>query len=492
MAYEASELREPQAQYLLKQELGKLVSGGIWNFTAVLSTKILPNLLVIILALLISPAELGVYSFIISTYTVLSLIADFGIVYSLQKFMQESPTRATSLSTTSFAVRVVSSFTLAAVSILLDIRWRVFQGQSLLISLLLVTSSFGIFVYALNARMEYRKTSLLMILRNIISFSFSLLLVAMGVRIAGPIYSLSGAYVIVGVLTIILARSYFSLKLDWTAARKMIYSGIFMTIATTLNIFVAQFGILALTFLSSRENVGIYKIATTFGMLPMLLGDGIILPLLPLIKKAIHEGNDHAAKIIVLLTRYLIVGGLAIVTSGLIAAKPLISLLYGARYQDAVWPLRILLLAGFLGMIYTVIISILLMSDSLKRASVVCIIVALLCVGCNLAMVPKYTMMGAALSVCIAFTLGLILAGMKSRALFHFHFEWKKYSIYAISSAEITAILWMATRFLKTRLFQLAEGILVAPVLYLMVLYAQKGITKLEIKKILELIRARQ
>ena len=477
------------AQDELAQELAKLAHGGLWNFAAILSTKILPNILVLILALLISAEELGVYSFIISTYTILSLIADLGIAYSLQKTIQESPSRAASISTTSFVVRFLSSAVLGLFAVLLDRKWHIFQDQSPLIVLLLISSSFGIFVYVLNAHMQYRQTSLLMILRNLISFVLSLLLVVLGIRISGPIISLSLAYLFTGLLTILLAKAYFKPDIDWALARKIIHIGFFMTIASTLNILTQQTGILALAYYSSNESVGIYKVAMTIGMIPMLLGDGIILPLLPLIKKFIHAGSQHTINIIILIMRYLIIGGLLLLLTASIVSKPLFHFLYNTRYDASIWPLRILLVAGLLGMLYIVLISVLLMSDMVKRASLICFVVSVTCAALNAVAVPRYRMAGAAASLVIAFLLGLILVVISSEAYFKMRFEWKRYLVYLLSFGEIASLYSL---FLINELRPVAQiffGIILAPILVITAVYIQKGISKRELRRILELAK---
>jgi hypothetical protein len=44
-------------------------------------------------------------------------------------------------------------------------------------------------------------------------------------------------------------------------------------------ILASQAGVLAVAYLMTDSEVGISKLATTFGMMPMLLGDGLVIML---------------------------------------------------------------------------------------------------------------------------------------------------------------------------------------------------------------------
>ncbi|MDH4196077.1 MAG: oligosaccharide flippase family protein [Candidatus Aminicenantes bacterium] len=468
-----------------------LVVGGTWNTVSVVLSRFLPNLLVIILALFMGPRELGVYSYILATYTVLSLFADLGIAFSLQKFIPENPAETARMATTALVVRLLSSAALGALCLLTDHLWKALKGQGFYISLLLVSSAFGTTVFVLNARLKYRKASLLTMARTVFWFGLAVVLVAAGWHITGPIWSLSLAFVVFGLLTIFLEKSLFAWSLDWHFARQAISFGVPMTTASAFSILASQAGVLAIAYLMTEGEVGIYKLATIVGMTPMLLGDGLVIPLLPLVKKKMIERSAETAELVRLLVRFLAGIGLFAFGAGVILAKPLISLVFGPTYLASVDPSRILLGASVPGLLFTVLLSILYMSDDLRTAVKITGAVAVLSVGGSLALIPLYGARGAALSLLLAFGTGLLVVGLRLGRRLSVPFEWRRYGIYILSTAETAVLLALFVSAIPSLIWGLVGGVVLAPGLYLAALAIQGGLTRTEITRFVQIIKAR-
>jgi len=475
----------------IDETLHLLVVGGTWNTISVVLNRFLPNLLVIILALFIMPSELGVYSYILASYTVLALFADLGIAFSLQKFIQENLAETARMATTALALRLLSSAALGAVCLVADHFWKALKGESLYISLLLVSSAFGTTVFVLNARLKYKRASLLTMARTVFWFVLAIVLASAGWHITGPVWSFCLASIVFGVLTIFLEKPLFARTFDWHFARKAVKFGVPMTAASAFSILASQAGILAVAYLMTESEVGIYKLATIFGMIPMLLGDGVVIPLLPLVKKKMVEGSPETTELIRLLVRFLTGVGLFTLGAGIVLAKPLISLVFGATYLSSVGPSRILLGASFLGLLFTVLLSILYMSDHLKIAVRITGIVAAMSVGGSLVLIPAKGASGAALSLFLAFGIGLGLVGLWLRRRFSVSFEWRKYGIYVLSTAEMGVLLILFLSSIHSQITGLIGGIVLAPCLYGAALIIQKGLTRTEISRLGQILKAR-
>jgi len=475
----------------LNETLHRLVVGGAWYTTSAIVNRVLPNLLVIILALLVRPADLGAYSYILAFYTVLSLFADMGIAYALQKFIQENPLDAMKIGSTSLVLRFLSSLALGFLCVGVDQCWTAFKGYSLYVALLLISSAFGTSIYVLNARLKYKESSLLVIVRGVLWFVFAIIFVVIGQPVLGPIYSLAMAFVVIGILTVFLERSYFVLVFDWAYARRIMQFGVLMTIASAFSVLATQAGILVMAYLTTESEVGIYRLASTFGMIPMLLGDGLVLPLLPLIKKSFMEAPKDIPELIRLLIRYLSIIGFLILGTGVVLAKPLISLVFGPFYQSAVWPLRILLGSGCLGLLFTVLLSVSYMSNDLKIAAKISAVVAGLCLGLSVFLIPLYGASGAAIALLVAFGMGLILISRWLSRRLQVYFEWRKYGIYILSLAETIMMMFILFSFVPNLVFHMIGGIIFAPILYLTALFVQKGITGAEISRMRQILKAK-
>ncbi len=475
----------------IDETLHLLVVGGTWNTISVVLSRLLPNLLVLFLALMIRPSELGVYSYILASYTVLSLFADLGIAFSLQKFIQENLAETARMATTALILRFLSSAGLGAFCLAADAFWGALKGQGHYISLLLVSSAFGITVYVLNARLKYKKASLLTMARTILWFGLAIVLVSAGWHVTGPIWSFAFASVVCGLLTILLEKPLFARSFDGRFARRAILFGLPMTVASGFSILASQAGVLAVAYVMTESDVGIYKLATILGMIPMLLGDGLVIPLLPMFKKTMVERSSETTALIRLIIRFLTGVGLFALGAGLVLARPLISLVFGASYLSAIEPSRILLGASVLGLLFTVLLSLLYMSDDLKTAVRITGIVALLSTGGSLALIPPFGLRGAALSLLFAFGTGLALVGVWHRRRFAVAFEWRRYGLYLLATAETTALLALFVSWVPSRILGLLGAVVLAPCLYLAALAVQGGLTRTEISRFLQIIKPR-
>jgi len=473
------------------ETLHLLLVGGTWNTISVVLSRFLPNLLVVILALFVEPAELGVYSYILASYTVLSLFADLGIAFSLQKFIQENVAETPRMATTALTVRLLSSMALGAACLAADHFWGALKGQGLYIGLLLVSSAFGTTVYVLNARLKYKKASLLTMARTVLWFGLAIVLVSAGWHVTGPVWSLVAAFVLIGLLTILLERPLFAPRLDWSFARQAVLFGVPMTAASGFSVLASQAGVLGIAYLLTESEVGIYKLATILGTIPMLLGDGLVIPLLPLVKKKIVERSAETAGLILWLTRFLVAVGLFALGAGLVLVGPLAGLLFGATYIGAVAPARILLGASVLGLLFTVLLSVLYMSDDLRTAVRTTGLVAALSVVGSLVLIPLSGARGAAWSLVAAFGTGLVLVGVRLRRQFGLAFEGRTYGLFVLAAAEMAVLLALVVRAVPGRLAGLLGGIILAPCLYVAALMLQGGLTRADIWRFRQIIRTR-
>jgi O-antigen/teichoic acid export membrane protein len=475
----------------IDETLHLLLVGGTWNTVSVVLSRFLPNVLVVILALFVEPSELGVYSYILASYTVLSLFADLGIAFSLQKFIQENLGETPRMATTALVLRLLSSAALSAACLAADYFWQALKGQGLYISLLLVSSAFGTTIFVLNARLKYKKASLLTMARTVLWFGLALVLVSAGWHITGPVWSFFLAFIVIGLLTVLLERPLFAASLDWSFARKAILFGVPMTAASGFSVLASQAGVLGIAYLLTESEVGVYKLATILGMIPLLLGDGLVIPLLPLVKKKLVERSTETAGLILWLVRFLTGVGLFALGAGLVLVEPLIRLVFGAEYLGSVGPSRILLGASVLGLLFTVLLAILYMSDDLKTAVRITGLVAGLSVAGSLALIPRFGARGAASSLVVAFGVGLALVGAWLRRRFALSFEWRKYGLYLLSTAEMAVLLALLVPSLPGRITGLLAGIVLAPCLYVAALLLQGGLTKAEISRLGQIIRTR-
>ncbi len=460
--------------------ISRLLAGGTWNTLSVVVNRLLPNVFVLILAFLVTPSVLGVYSYILASYTVLSLLADLGIAFSLQNFVQDDPEETARIASTALVLRFISSFFLASLCVAADAAWKALRGSGVLVGILLIGSAFGTVLYVLNARLKFKHASLLGMGRMILWFILAVGFAFAGEPIAGPILALAASFVLVGVLSMILEKGLFSGRISWPMAGRLLKFGVFMTLASTFAVLTSQTGILTLSYLASETQVGIYRIASTFGLAPMLLSEGLILPLLPLIKENQRRSPHELPDVIRLLMRLLIGLGALFLGCGFVLAGPLAALLFREFAGELIPVVGILLGASFFGVIYSLLLSITYVTDNLKMAVRLSAFIAFLCLLGSVVLIPGAEARGAASALLASYAAGLVWIFSWIRRRYRVRFEWGKYLLYILCGFETAFILTLIVRTVSHPVIGLVLAGGFGPVFFVMVLFLQKGVSRTE------------
>src|SRR6185437_629211 len=91
--------------------LRTIFRGSIWFGLAVGVNRVLPGLLIIVLALWLKPNQIGAISFILAYYALLLPVADWSISYALQKLIPERESLAKQIYWTALLMRFgISTF----------------------------------------------------------------------------------------------------------------------------------------------------------------------------------------------------------------------------------------------------------------------------------------------------------------------------------------------------------------------------------------------
>lgn len=460
--------------------IGRLLAGGTWNTLSVVVSRLLPNVFVLILAFLVPPAILGVYSYILASYTVLSLLADLGIAFSLQNFVQENPEETPRIATTALTLRFISSLLLAGLCVAADAAWNALRGSGLLVGILLFGSAFGTTFYVLNARLKFKRASLLGMGRTVLWFLLAVGLALAGTPVLGPILALAASFVPVGVLAVILEKDLFGGRISWPVAGRLLKFGVLMTLASAFAVLTSQTGILALTYLASATQVGIYRIASTFGLAPMLISEGLILPLLPLIKENQQRSPHELPDVIRLLVRLIAGLGALFLACGFVLAGPLTALLFKELSAELAPVVNILLGASLFGVLLSLLLSVAYMTGDLKIAMRISAFVAFLCLLGSFVFIPAGKARGAAWALLASYSAGLVWILSWIRRRYGVRLEWRKYLVFLLCGLETSLALILVLRVAPDPVVRLALAGGLGPVIYVAGLFWHHGLTRKE------------
>lgn len=458
-----------------RSPLRQIFRGSGWYGLSVAAGRAFPALMTVILAWWLDPRELGVISFVLAYYSVLLGVADWSITYSLQKLIPEHSEQVGQIAWTALCVRFGSSAILGLLCWALDASRGAFHGYGLHLALLLVASSFGTIAYVQNARCRFAAGSLLSIAFQAGWVAIALVLIKTGMRITGPLFGLCISFVGVGIPAFLLSSSFRGqMEFLPVFAKEILHFGLLATLATLLSTFADQVGILAVAYTNGDEAAGVFKVATTFGMLPGLLGMVVALPLMPVAKNGLLNGDNISATLVRPIIRYLLLVGLPIAAVGFALAPAVIGTFVRQSYLGAVWPMRILLIANVLRTLVTALSGILFVGEGLKQLAIIQASVAAVAVVGSVSLARSGGSTGVALSLLAAWAFGLVHLYLWFERRSPLQLEWRGYLRYAVSAAVAATGTFLAGRLLGAGVVQLVTGGCVAGIVYVFLLWVQR------------------
>jgi len=202
---------------------------------------------------------------------------------------------------------------------------------------------------------------------------------------------------------------YFPLYFNGRLFRQMLQYGYKSYIASLLSYFIIRSDILLLNYFRGSAETGIYSIAVQFNdflyLLPMTSG----LMLFPTI--AAQPDNQEKTRITQHLSRHISIIMACLCLVGALAVFPVVKMLYGQAFIQAVWPFLILLPG-----IYFLSIETILMNDFGGRGLPPIVYIAPACglvfnVLVNIIAIPRFGMNIAAATSSIGYGITLYLAG---------------------------------------------------------------------------------
>jgi O-antigen/teichoic acid export membrane protein len=462
--------------------LRQIFHGSLWYGLAIVVNRFLPGILTIVLAWWLEQRELGAVSFVLAYYSVLLVGADWSIAYSLQKLIPENSARAGQVGWTALFVRLAFSTALGGACWVLDAATGMFHGYGWLLGMMLIASALGTIVYIYNARCEFAKGSLFSMGVYLLWLPLALVLVKLGFRIIGPLIALCISFAGIGLPGFLLSpvlrgRAAFLRPI----AREILRFGGWATLATLFSGFADQVGILVVAYAIGDTQAGIFKVAATFGVLPALLGMIVVLPLMPVAKQGLLNGEDVSADLVLPILRYLFMFGLAIAAAGFVLAPAIIRTFVRESYLSAVWPLRVLLAANLFRMLVTALSGFLFVGHGLKALAKIHGTVAALGVVGSLLVVRASGITGVSAALLMAWIAGAFLLYHWFQLKAPLRLEWGRYLRYGGSAAVMAMAVFLAARVLHPPGEQFVLGASVALVVYAFLLWMQRDIALREL-----------
>lgn len=176
-----------------------------------------------------------------------------------------------------------------------------------------------------------------------------------------------------------------------------------LSLLAGLNVLMSQTDIFMLGVLSTKEEVGLYRVAYSGGALVLFFYIALNIVLTPHVA-ALHKSGDmdRLQRLIITATRSTTAGALPVVTALGFLGGPILELIYGSPYRPAYIALAILACAQFFNVLTGDVYGVLNMTGHERETLKVVVVGAVLNVGLNAALIPRFGSAGAAAATAVA------------------------------------------------------------------------------------------
>jgi O-antigen/teichoic acid export membrane protein len=207
-------------------------------------------------------------------------------------------------------------------------------------------------------------------------------------------------------------------RLHVPTARLLLAYGLPYAAYSIVQSFSNRFDYILLRVFGDASTVGIYSVAVGQAELLWILPTAVGFVLFPRVAALVRDDSERAARETAAVLRWnvLLTSAGALVLA--VLATPLTRIVYGDAFVPAVTPLRILLVGIVASSFLQVLSSLLLGTGRLRLMILTTAGGFALNLGCNLVLIPRYGMKGAAASSAFSYTVtGLVLAFVAKRAV---------------------------------------------------------------------------
>lgn len=247
---------------------------------------------------------------------------------------------------------------------------------------------------------------------GIVLTALSVIVLFIGYRLIGvSLVYCFGSFLGLIVATLYLFKKFTipKIKIDFAFWKQSLYKGAPFFFPSLVALIGAKIGIVLLSKLATDTSVGIYGAANNLVEKLVVISGGICAAVFPTMAALYQTSKDEAVRLFQRFFLYLFILGLPIAVGTTILAKPIINLIYGAKYQSSVLVLQILIWWLFLQFLASIQGWTLGAIHQERKAARVPFIVVPCYIILNLLLIPHFKEIGAGISSVIAGAFTFIL-----------------------------------------------------------------------------------
>ena len=202
---------------------------------------------------------------------------------------------------------------------------------------------------------------------------------------------------------------HLSFKPDWDAVRPLVARSAPLVGSALLGILIYNSDLIFLRFLRDRESVGLYAVAYTLVSFITNIGIAYFLTLLPGLTRTSETPQEHR-EVYHTATAHVFAVGIPIAVGGTLLSAQIIDTIFGSGYSHSADALRILVWAIPVSLLRDVPVTALLARGREDKILRLTSWAAALSIILNIALIPPFGLIGAAVATVITETARMIVA----------------------------------------------------------------------------------
>ena len=406
-----------------------LGTGSIFIFIAKTYWLIMGYVLVLILPRIVSVETYGLWGVVIGIISVLNMVVIMGTNQGVSKFVSADKEHSNQIRTLAFKIQIFLGGGLAIIFFLSTGIISHFLNDPSLVKYfriaVLITLSYSFYavnVGYLNGLRKFKYQALLDMTFVTLKVIFVLGLALFGIKVLGQngLQGAIGGFAIAAFIILIVSFFFTGFKLDFSSIKYKITDILsfiiwIMIFAFILNLLMSTDLFLVKKLISSdistaNLQTGYYTAAVTVSRIPYSFMMAVAIIIFPLISKVTSINDAETTKRYINNTlRFSFIFLIGIVGIISFNSTELISFILGAKYSLGGEPLRILSFAVLFLSMFTICNYIIMGAGKPKFSILFGFITLVLDIILNYFLIPVFGLKGAALSVLISVSIGLIL-----------------------------------------------------------------------------------
>ncbi len=429
---------------LKKAGAHSLIYGMGMSFTAISSILLVP-----LYTKSLTPADYGIYSLISIIASLLFFLYDFGMINAVFRwYYQYSPDQS------HLRRRVISTALLFLFGLALFFTILLWVFAPFLSRVVLHSDKFapfirlmllGVFLQSLT----WVPLSLLRIKEKVLTFTSitvlgmivmviaNYLFLSMGRGIGGIYEAYIIAYIFVGVFLYLKTHQNYAIEFSLTELKGMLKFGVPYLPVLFFSWMIDFSDRYLLGRLSTLQEVGLYSVGYKLGQVMYMVEKTFLIAWIPLMLSIYQQHKDKAQHIFGGVFTYFSVAIFILALSISVFSSEIIRIFTSPAYYGAAAVVPWVAFAYLLSGIYIFMLSGFIISKNVYLQPVILFLSALVNIGLNIVLIPKFGMMGAAYATVVSYLIVAVFTTVFSQKLYPINIEWVRIAKVAVCAVVI-------------------------------------------------------